>query len=167
MIEVLDYAISKGYWADESGAIFGPRGNRLKEATGKNGYKFFGVRKPISSDGTFNVSSHRFVAYYFLGEVVNQAEVVRHLDGDKLNNRLDNLKPGSVSDNFGDNEPTWRKNFALAGAAGKRKLSAVEVRAIRKMLAEGISHAKTSSAFNVSKGCVQQIKEGKSYAWVK
>jgi DNA-binding transcriptional regulator YiaG len=166
-VDVLDYAIAKNYRADKDGNIYGPTGAKLKQAKTRNGYLFFGVRKPIASEGTFNVSSHRFVAYYFLGQEAKTSEVIRHLDGDKTNNKLSNLKPGTKVENFGDNDDTWKKEFALAGAATKRKLNEEEVKAIREMISEKVSYSKMAAAFGVSKGCIQQIKEGKSYAWVK
>lgn len=166
-INVLDYAVSRGYKADRNGNIFGPTGTKLSLAKTGSGYLFFGVRKPIAAEGSFNVSAHRFVAYYFLGDIAKTSEVIRHLDDDKTNNKLSNLKPGTRSQNFNDNDENWKKEFALAGAATKRKLDENDVRSIRAMMDDQIPLARIATAYGVARTTIQQIKDGKSYAWVK
>lgn len=44
---------------------------------------------------------HRLVAEAFLRQAPGQ-DVVRHLDGDKLNNRVENLRFGTAAENAGD-----------------------------------------------------------------
>lgn len=162
-IDVLEYALSKGYSATKDGQIIGVLGFPLKEAKTISGYKFFGVRFGSKS---LNVSSHRFIAFYF-GLKVNENECVRHKNAIKTDNRLENLEVGSVSDNFNDNDESWRQKFATAGAHTRRKLSDEDVLKIKSLMQDGKSISSISRDFNVAKTTVIQIRDGKSYKWIK
>lgn len=62
----------------------------LKPRYSTNGYRMFALKKK-------NYLAHRIVAECFLGDVSNK--IVHHLDGNKLNNKIDNLKITDYSEN--------------------------------------------------------------------
>lgn len=156
-------AYAKGYRATDCGKVLGPTGNELKLCPGANGYLVFGIRLKGKS---VTVPVHRFVAYSTFGQDALSAECVRHLDGDKHNNAKSNLVPGSLSENFADNNSEWKEQFAKRGAETKRKLSPGQVSEIKEGLASGRSLRDLADTYGVCKSSIQQIKEGKSYAWV-
>lgn len=71
----------------------------LKASPGLAG-RYLGVMLYASGKGE-RLAIHRLVARTFLGEPPN-GQVVRHLDGDPHNNRLENLAWGTASENMAD-----------------------------------------------------------------
>lgn len=70
--------------------------NYLKGSINKdNGYKYYYLRKGKRAK---NISAHKLVALMFLDNE-NNLPIVRHIDGDKLNNNIENLKWVSYSEN--------------------------------------------------------------------
>jgi len=163
MSDVVTIAYEKGYRANDDGSITGIYVGNIKLGKGTNGYLLFRIRDGASFK---TVPAHRFAAYCFFGDEIFNHECVRHIDGDKTNNRRSNLTLGSRSDNFQDNSEEWKTNFSMAGAKTKRKLDEEAVKEIRQLLNVGVSYRTLSEKFSVSKGTIQQIKEGKSYRWV-
>ena len=84
-----DIAEFPGYQINTNGEIYNVRSNRiLKSAICKDRQVRIGLRK----DGvSFNRSIHRMLAITF---IPNPRELwfVKHLDGDRTNNKLTNLK---------------------------------------------------------------------------
>lgn len=87
---------STDYIATSCGEIIGQRGSILSKILKKNGYHHFsksnGYRNPQQT------LVHRFIYEYFNGPIPPGLEV-DHIDGDRLNNRLDNLQLLSAKDN--------------------------------------------------------------------
>lgn len=162
-IDVLDLAISKNYRATENGDIIGPRGKILKEAVGTNGYKFFRIR---NGNSLSNISSHRFVAHFF-GLNIEKYDCIRHINGIKTDNRIENLTVGSFSENFSDIDQKWRTDFARAGAKLKQVLSVEQVQEIKSMLANSDSMGSIARKYGVAKTTIVQIRDGKSYKWIE
>jgi hypothetical protein len=162
-LDAVKTAYEKGYRANDDGSINGLYAEKLKLGKGSNGYLLFRIRV---GESLKTVPAHRFAAYCFFGEELYKHECVRHINGEKTDNRKSNLLLGTLADNYKDNSESWRKDFADKGAAVKRKLSDIDVLEIRSMLANGDSYRQISSKFGVAKSTIQQIKEGKSYKWV-
>ena len=74
------------------------RGRVLKRQTSNNGYYTVGLSK-LGKPAMHPV--HRLVAYTFLGTRPD-GHHVRHLDGNPLNNRLENLAYGTPQENEDD-----------------------------------------------------------------
>ena len=158
------HAFERGYRSDAEGKIYGPSGDELSLGKGTNGYLIFRI---WMEEEHVSVPAHRFSAYCYFGDRLFENECVRHLNGDKTDNRRSNIAIGSLSDNYKDIPPQWRMDFALKGASTKRKLTSDDVREIRKLLDKGESYSRISERFGVAKTTIQQIKEGRTYKWVK
>lgn len=90
--------------------------------------------------------------------------VVRHLDGNVLNNRLDNLTWGTQRENIQDN---IRLGVWPHGESnGTSKLKEGDVREIRSLLTQGLSRHKIANLFNVSRRTVQFIDQGRMWKHV-
>ncbi len=100
---------------------------------------------------------HQLVLLTFVGKVPEGCEVL-HNDGDPTNNRLDNLRYGTRTDNILD---VYRQ--------GKRwrKLSVDDVDAIRFGLCCGLRGCELAQMFHVSQDLISKIKNRKVYAWHK
>lgn len=91
--KIKDY---ENYEVDEQGNVFNLITNQqLKGSISENGYKYF----RLSKDGKKKmVYAHRLVAECYLDNPGNYP-VVNHIDGDKLNNSIENLEWCSYSQN--------------------------------------------------------------------
>ena len=69
------------------------------------------------------VSVHKLQAYQmFEEEMFVEGIVVRHLDGDPLNNSPENIAIGTVRDNIMDRDPEARRAHAIKAASGRENL---------------------------------------------
>lgn len=99
---------------------------------------------------------HWLVAEAFLG-IRPEGLVIRHLDGDGNNNRVENLSYGTPSQNFQD-EYDYRGYHW--------KLTIEDVKDIRERYAKGEPGTSIMRDYGVSKTHVYDIIRGRAYAWL-
>jgi len=101
---------------------------------------------------------HRLVAEAFIPGV---GEVVRHIDGVKTHNNVDNLCWGSCADNAHDKRAHGKH---LSGERHPRAtMTADSVRAIRKMYAEGKSQLQICRETGLGRGAVGFAVRGETW----
>jgi hypothetical protein len=104
---------------------------------------------------------HRIVGEYFVKGYKKGCEV-NHKDGNKLNNRSDNLEWISRSKNM-----RHAINTGLIDVSGENnphaKLNCLDVKEIKKLLLQGRSHDFIASKFNVSRPTISYINSGKTW----
>lgn len=84
-----------GYYIDEQGTVYGKYVHTLKPKLDRYGYLVHG----LSVDGkVVHKTVHRMVAETFIPNPENKP-VVNHIDGNKLNNHVDNLEWCTVHEN--------------------------------------------------------------------
>lgn len=107
---------------------------------------------------------HRLVAREFLGEIP-KGKQVNHKDGNKKNNRLDNLEYVTPSQNI---QHSYRTG--LCKSVGERhyrsKLTESDVIEIRKKWEEGESQETLSSTFKVTRSCITYVVRRKTWKHV-
>lgn len=107
-------AYNKGYRVNKNGNVIGLKGIELSPKI-KNGYKKFCTR--LESGGRYIVNYHRLQAYQKFGDkIFEEGIVVRHLNGDSLDNSWENISIGTNSDNCLDKHPVVRKEVAINAA---------------------------------------------------
>lgn len=125
----------------------------LKPYLDRDGYK----RVTLTINGrTKHYSVHRLVALTYLVNEYNKPEV-NHIDGNKLNNSLENLEWVTRSENTQrayDN----KQQIAL----GKPKLNPTLVKEIRENK-ENLNREQLARKYNVSCGCIQHIRRGRTW----
>jgi ribosome-binding protein aMBF1 (putative translation factor) len=86
----------------------------------------------------------------------------RHLDGNPLNNRLDNICWGSPSENNRDKKRQGRPNGGFERGEGHKmaKLTEDQVIEIRRLRFEGMTHKALAARFRVSKTLIHHIVNG-------
>lgn len=108
---------------------------------------------------------HRLVLYAFIGKP-QKGMVARHLDGNRLNNRLDNLCWGTASENQLDRK--IHGTDSIGENNGKSKITETQVIKIRKLKEKyKLSYKKISDQENIPYGIVLNIFSGKSWSHVK
>lgn len=100
---------------------------------------------------------HQLVMKAFVGEPPEGMEVL-HKNGNPADNRLENLKYGTRTENILDvykQGKTWRK------------LSVDDVQAIRFGLCCGIKGVELAEMFDVSASAISAIRKGRIFWWLK
>lgn len=100
---------------------------------------------------------HQLVVRAFVGEKP-EGNVVLHVNGDPCDNRLENLRYDTQSENVLD---VYRQGKAW------KKLSIDDVEAIRFGLACGISCSDLGRMYNVGRQAISKIKNEERYQWLK
>lgn len=106
-------SFSEGYDINEKGELIRKDLTiKNKFRIGKNGYYNVTLRLPSCEKA--DVKIHKLQAYKKYGEeMFKKGIVVRHFDGDRLNNTWDNILIGSYSDNQMDIPKESRVNSAI------------------------------------------------------
>jgi hypothetical protein len=121
----------------------------------KRGYRSVVLRKD-GKDITREVQV--LVALAFLGRRAPGDEQVRHLDGDRLNNRVENLRYGTRSQNQLD-------TYEYRGR--HHRLTPEDVQDIRRRLEAGEKGRAIAKLYGVCESNVSAIKHGGTFAWLK
>ena len=132
----------------------------MKPYVGVRGYRLATLRK----DGIpKNIPVHSLVVSAFYGEVPRGKEV-RHRDGNKTNNRLDNLIVGTRAENEADKV---RHGVSNRGSRnGMSVLTEQDVKQIKSLLKRRIPHSVIAHMFGVSQPVVTSINTGKAWKHV-
>lgn len=109
------------------------------------------------------VAVHRLVAAAFLGPCPQGMEV-RHLDGDRQNAQLSNLRYGTAVENAADKD---RHGTAARGARNANaRVTEALVREIRQRYEAGQSQVSIGRELGVSRGCVCHVLSGRTWGHV-
>lgn len=93
----------ENYMIDENGNVFNKNTNAyLKGSIGENGYKYYRLSENNHKKMFY---AHRLVAEHFINNP-NNLPVVNHIDGNKLNNNINNLEWVTYS----ENTKHWKNN---------------------------------------------------------
>lgn len=144
--EAILIAFNKGYSYDELGNIYGPKGNLKILNIRKDGYKTFSVRCERCMKC---IKVHRFIAYNkYKNELFKEGIIVRHLDGDPLNNSYNNILIGTHSDNAMDISKYIRQTRAKYA---NRKYSDEFIDELRSEYALGSTYKILKQKYNIPK----------------
>lgn len=125
----------------------------------KRGYR----RLSLSIDGkSVHVFEHRLVFVFHYGiEELMKHQCIDHIDGDKGNNCIDNLRGSSIRDNTYHAESLGNFKRTYGSINGMAKLSSEDVSRIKSLYSSGVSQRDIGSKFNVSQSHVSCIVTGK------
>lgn len=157
MLEERKIPIADGYYAREDGVIISKKHGKYREMSPSynkaNGYYNVRVGIEINKYKTFNV--HQLIAMAFIGYVPDGMEVM-HYDGDRTNNRADNLSYGTRLENHADKirHGTSGKGETNANS----KLLEEDILAIRAKYKKGVyGYIRVAKDYNVLSSTIQKI----------
>jgi len=134
------------------------RKHRMKRTILKGSEDVYGYMKVKlkCKDGIRSLFIHRLVALAFIPNPDNK-KVVNHLDGDKLNNRVDNLKWATHKEN---SRHAWKMGLCTP-SRGNTKLTESEV---KKILNSSESVDDLAIKFKVSVSAIKAILSGRNWS---
>jgi HNH endonuclease len=162
MIELTE---CKGYFLDEDGNIYNKYGHKLKLSLLPNGY----LR--VDLPGRIRPRIHRLVAKYFIPNPDNKPQV-NHIDGNKQNNKVNNLQWVTNQENMIHAVKNGLTNYKRSKEIGKR-FSSIPMRPVKQINSRGIVimrypsvwDAKRKTGIQIS-GCLAgRYKTAGGYKW--
>lgn len=151
-------AYKKGYRVTECGDILSPRGVKMKPYKNPRGYYKISV---TYYGRVVEVYIHRLQAFQKFGlKMFDDGMLVRHKNGDALDNNFDNILIGTHSDNMMDVPEQIRLSKALHATSFVKKTNKDKVRQFHEK--NGRSYEKTMKEFSItSKGTLHFMLNGR------
>lgn len=136
-------------------------GKVLKPFDGGNGY----LKVALSCEGVVRKRAvHRLVAEVFLGKPHEKMDAA-HWNGDRHDNRLENLRWATRTENMADTERLGRT--AKGERNGHAKITAEDVVAIRSLCGGGMTQAQAGAKFGLTRGSVSDITRGRNWSHIQ
>lgn len=127
----------------------------------ETGYLYIAIRE----DGkTKNLYIHKLILLAFCGPPSDGQECA-HFDGNKHNNRLENLRWATRTENSRDKIRHGTSRRGLLNPM--RKLSPSKVKRIRALLGKNKTYREISAKFSVSQSTIWKISSGKCWGHVQ
>lgn len=144
-MNIVKYAYELGYRVSFCGFVVSPYNGLINGGISDYGYKYLSIR----INGISNrVMIHRLQAYQlFKDKMFDKGIEVRHLDGNKLNNSVKNIRIGTHKENMNDIPKDERLRKSLHAASFLRKHNKEEIKEFYK---KERSYLKTMKNFNIS-----------------
>ena len=154
---------NNGYKISNKGRFINKKGKLIKGTINQFGY----VSIRMNFEDGFKVSSlHRIVAYAFLGKPPHKDDEVNHIDGNKLNNCVENLEWVTHKQNM------QHRSDILGCMVGTdnpiNKLTEIQVLEIYNLCKEGkLTYKEIADIYNVYKANISRISLGLSWKYLK
>jgi len=157
-MNIADIPGHPNYYINTNGVVFKKVLKRKSDSyivsqfISRNGYAMVTLRENGSKK---NRTVHSLILCAFYGDKREFGLVSRHIDGNKLNNNVNNLEWGTVSQNHNDKKR--HGTFQCGEKHGKHKLTEKDVIYIRN---SDKTWVELQNMFNVSSGAIKSAKNG-------
>ena len=145
--------------ASRNGKVFSTITNRFISFYLRRGYPR--VRFHIAGV-VFHRSLHRIIAKTFIPNP-NGYPQINHKDGNKLNNKVNNLEWATSKMNVHHSHRLGLANCIWGEKQGHSKLFNKDVVKIRKLIAKGYNNAEIGRLYNANKNTIRSIRLGLSW----
>ena len=149
-----NYRFIKEYVVYNDGTIYSLQSKIFMTPINTNGYL------SVKIDGKLE-SIHRLVGKLFIHNPHNKNEI-NHIDGDKTNNKVENLEWVSPRENIQHKIHQLGKEHR-GSKNGMAKLTLEEAEKIKLLYQAGYSQNKLGEMFSISQGKISNVVNGKSY----
>jgi len=131
-------------------------GGKVLKPWSARGYLWYSLR-----DGKVkkNRAGHTLVAAAFLGPRPEKHDVM-HLDGDRKNNALTNLRYGTRKENL-------NQTYEYGGRQANGKLTKTDALDIKRRLRHGESPQDLAEEYGVHSAAVYHIRNGTTFKWLQ
>jgi hypothetical protein len=146
---------------------------KIQKPANVNGYAYFSFRTIENENGKNRItkSLHRIVAELFLGLPKGDCNNVIHVDFDKWNNHVSNLKWVKREDMFQHSRKSPRTAIAIEKRKGEitnSKLTATDVMRLKKKLKRGKNPLyKIAKEFGITHTQLNRIRRGENWSHIK
>lgn len=149
-----------GEFVSNFGRVMSRRGKILKQSLTTCGYLQVGVGSPKKTK-----TVHRLVAEVFIGEIPNGYHV-NHKDGNKQNNRLDNLEIVTASENQKHRYAVLNAKRLIGEANAMSKLSEDQIYEIYDLMCAHWTNDQIAEKYNVHSRYVSLLRHGKRWGHI-
>lgn len=117
--------------------------------------------------GEYIFQEHRLVMQKHLGRTLSPSEVIHHINGNTMDNRIENLQLMTQSEHCAlhnrtkiltDKDREHLSEMSSGIKNGNHKLSEDDVKEIQERLSRGEKQVKLSIIYNVSQSIISKIK---------
>lgn len=150
------------YRISDSGEVFSTISNKvLKPIDDTHGYMVVTLYIDGSSE---KYKVHRLVAEVFIDNPLGLL-TVNHKDGNKLNNKVENLEWMSQAANT---KHAWESDLMVKGSQTPiAKLDEESVEEIMNCFFEGLTNQQIAEVYNVARGTISKIRDRKTWRHVR
>ena len=155
------YELLYNYYVTDDGRIWSEKSQKFMAFQyDKNGYVKVALRsKDLPPKKCHRYSVHRLVLENFCPVPNMENLQVNHKDGDKTNNRLENLEWVTCEENI----QHAVVNHLRATVNGSAKLTLKQVEEIRNYIAQGYTNVRLGQMYNVHEETIGRIRRNKSW----
>jgi hypothetical protein len=147
-----------------NGAKQNIQGGILKGCVTRFGYILYGLTKDIVT-GCKGVFGHRIVAEAFI-ENNNNYPIINHMDGNKLNNNVENLEWCTYSQNNQHAVDNKLRASPQGERVGTSKLKSADVINITECISDGFSLSAIARFYGVAQPTIRSIAIGRTWGHV-
>ncbi len=155
--KILDLIKSKRYSANKYGIIFAHTINKINIIGQRQTAKGYMLITLAKIPERLDLSTHQFIWLFFNGAYDPQKQI-NHKDGNKRNNRIDNLEVVTASENQIHSQKVLGNAREQNGEKNAMcKLTGSKVKIIRKLHKEGVSQRELARMYGVTYGNINCI----------
>jgi len=154
-------SLDRSTYSKKSKITYNYKGRMIKTGLNRKGYYSVSLRK---NDKSFTAIIHRLVAIAFIKNPSNK-EQVNHIDGNKINNKVENLEWCTNTENIRHAFRTGLFDNRIGSRCGNSKLNEKQVLEIFEMIkAKKIIYKDIAKKFNVSTAAIALIAMGRNWS---
>lgn len=148
--------IENGFYRVEDGRLFNKSGKELKRLC-PYGYRILDIK---SEGRAWPVKQHRLMYAYYHGlDSLLDGMTINHINGNKEDNRIENLEQVSFSDNARHSHSTGLQ------PPPKRKITQEQAEEIRELNKRGIGQRPIAKLYGVTKNTIANIVHYKTHKY--
>lgn len=152
-------SIRGGYSVRSDGVVLGKLGKPLSAWEDQDGYSHVTLHL-VRGKNPKRFAVHRLVALAFKGPPPSRNHQVRHLDGDRQNNRATNIAWGTPQENSDDT----RRHGSLRGARNPNtRLTPKDIQRVLAMRRSGMSQQRIADTLGIGQSHVSRILMGEHW----